>query len=123
MLYPIATTSYGLTVSLGLPYDAPFQNSMNLYYQMWQFVQVKIAIPYSVPDGYSIRLDLTNAQFYSGTAYANFQSLSYNTTYTYSTYTLTLSDFGPIPIGTVVSVVFQMYIQTLSLFPLKVYID
>ena len=72
MLYPIATTSYGLTVNIGLPYDAPFQNSMNLYYQMWQFVQVKIAIPYSVPDGYSIRLDLTNAQFYSGTAYANF---------------------------------------------------
>jgi hypothetical protein len=45
---------------------------MTLYYAMYQFVQVKIAIPYSVPEGYSIRLDLTNAQFYLGSAYANF---------------------------------------------------
>jgi hypothetical protein len=72
MLYPIATKSYSLNLQLGLPYDAPTIGPMSFYRYLWQYGQVKLTIPYPVPDGYSIRLQLLNAQFRRGTCYANF---------------------------------------------------
>ena len=72
MLYPIATASYPLALSLGLPYNAPFQGAMQYYQNTNQYIQLSIQIPYSVPDAYSIRIDLASATFYTGSAYANF---------------------------------------------------
>lgn len=106
MLYPIATVSYPLIVSIGLPYSAPIQGAMQFYQWLYQYVTVTFSIPYTVPDGYSIRIQLLNAQILQGTAYANFQSLNYTSTYAYSTYYLIVSGMGPIPIGTTVSINF-----------------
>ena len=72
MLYPIATVSYPLTVSIGLPYSAPIHEAMQFYEWLYQYVTVTITIPYTVPDGYSIRIQLLNAQILQGSAYANF---------------------------------------------------
>jgi hypothetical protein len=123
MLYPIATNSYPLTLTLGLPYGAPYEGPMRLYQYLYQYVQVTITIPYSVPNGYSIRIQLLNAQFIAGSAYANFQSLNYTTAYTYSTYYLIISSLGPISVGTVVTLNFEIYITTSTLFQVNAYID
>lgn len=56
MLYPIATTSFPLTVTMGLPYDAPFQDAMQYYKYTQNYMQFSIQIPYTVPAGYSLRL-------------------------------------------------------------------
>jgi len=56
MLYPIATTSYPLSLVLGLPNNVPFTGPMKYYYSMPKnMIQIKFTIPsYAVPDGYSI---------------------------------------------------------------------
>ena len=123
MLYPISTVSYPLVTTLGLPYDAPIQGPMNFYQNLWQYVQVSFTIPYSVPDGYSIRIQVLNAQILPGSGYANFQSLIYTPVYTYSTYYMIVSSMGPITVGTVVTINFEIYIQTTTLFQVQVYID
>lgn len=81
MLYPIATVSNPLTLTIGLPYSAPIQGPMQFYQNLNQFVQLQISIPYSVPDGYTISIQLLNANLISGTAYSNFQSLTYTPIY------------------------------------------
>lgn len=106
MLYPITTVSYALTLTIGLPYSAPFTGPMQFYQNINQFVQLQISIPYSVPDQYSIRIQLQNANMIAGTAYSSFQSLTYTPSYTYSTSSLIISGMGPIVIGTVVSITF-----------------
>lgn len=116
MLYPIATVSYPLTLTVGLPYSAPISGAMQFYQNINQFVQLQISIPYSVPDLYSIKIVLQNANMIAGTAYSSFQSLTYTPSYTYSAAALVISGMGPIVIGTVVSVTFQMKITTASLF-------
>lgn len=125
MLYPIATTSYQMTVALGLPYDAPFQDAMQYYKYTQNFMQFSIQIPYTVPAGYSLRLKLNYAYFYKGTAYINIQSSSYTPTYDYSVdqYNLIISNMGPIVIGTTLKIIALVYIDTNTLFNLKVYID
>lgn len=123
MLYPISTVSYPLVTALGLPYNAPFQGPMNFYRNLWQYLQVSFTVPYSVPDGYSIRLQLLNAQVLAGSGYANFQSLVYTPVYTYGTYFLIVSSMGPITVGTVVTINFEINIQTTSLFQVNAYID
>jgi hypothetical protein len=123
MLYPIATVSYPLTVSLGLPYNAPIQGPMNFYQGINQYVQVSVTIPYSVPDGYSIRIELTDAQVIQGSAYANFQSLTYTTVYSYNSAYLVMSSMGPIPVGTVVIINLQVLFTSSSLAQFAVYID
>ena len=72
MLYPIATGSYPLTLTLGLPYDSPFMGAMQYYKYTNQYIKISIQLPYSVPDGYVIRVQMTSATIYSGTAYADF---------------------------------------------------
>lgn len=123
MLYPIATVSYTLTLTIGLPYSAPIQGPMQFYQNLNEFVQLQISIPYSVPDGYSIMIQLLNANMISGAAYSNFQSLNYTPIYKYGTNSLSISSMGPIPIGTVVTVSFQITITTTNLFQFNAYID
>lgn len=123
MLYPIATVSYPLTLSIGLPYSASMQGPMQFYQNINQFIQLQISIPYSVPDGYSIIVKLLNANMIIGTAYANFQSLTYTPIYSYTSDSFTISDMGPIPIGTVVTITFQIQITTTNLFKISAYID
>lgn len=123
MLYPIATVSYPLTLTVGLPYSAPMQGPMQFYQGINQFVQLQISIPYSVPDGYSIKITLLNANVLTGTAYSSFQSLTYTPTYAYTSSSITISSMGPIPVGTVVSVTFQLAITTTNLFQINAYID
>jgi hypothetical protein len=123
MLYPIATVSYPLSLTFGLPYGAPFEGPMRFYQYLNQYVQLTITIPYNVPSGYSIRLQLLNAQILPGSAYANFQSLNYTTTYTYNTYFLIMSSMGPITVGTVITLNFEIYIVTTTLFQVNTYID
>ncbi len=72
MLYPIATVSYPLTMTLGLPYNMPFLESMQYYKYTSNYIQITIFIPYTVPNNYVIRIRLTRATFYAGTVYANF---------------------------------------------------
>ncbi len=64
MLYPIATVSYPLSMTLGLPYNAPFLDAMRFYQNVNQYIQVSILIPYSVPVNYAICLQLTSATLY-----------------------------------------------------------
>ena len=71
-LYPIATAPYTLTMSLGLPHNMPFQDAMQFYKDHNNYMQCKIEIPYSVPDGYTLRFRFTSSYIYSGTAYAYF---------------------------------------------------
>jgi hypothetical protein len=127
MLYPIATVPYSLTVTLGLPYSAPFLSSMQLYQNINQFIQLQISIPYSVPDGYSIRIKINDADLLAGTAYSSLNSLTYDPIYTYITTpspaSLIISGMGPIPIGTTVTITFQIKITTSSLFRCTAYID
>lgn len=123
MLYPIATVSYPLTLTIGLPYGATFEGPMQFYQNINQFVQLQISIPYSVPDGYSIKIQLLNANMITGTAYSSFQSLTYTPVYAYTGNSLTISSMGPIPIGTVVTVSFQMTITTSNLFQVSAFID
>lgn len=127
MLYPIATVPYPLTVSLGLPFNAPFQGPMQFYQNINQFVQLQISIPYSVPDGYSIRIKLNDADLLVGTAYSSLNSLTYDPIYAYfatsAPHSFTISGMGPIPIGTTVSITFQIKITSSSLFRCTAYID
>jgi Leucine-rich repeat (LRR) protein len=39
-LYPIQTVSYPLTLTLGLPYGAPFQAAMQFYQSTNEYVQL-----------------------------------------------------------------------------------
>jgi hypothetical protein len=123
MLYPISTVSYPLVTTIGLPYGAPIQGPMNFYQNLWQYVQVSFTVPYSVPDGYSIRLQLLNALVLAGSGYANFQSLVYTPVYTYGSYFLIVSSMGPITVGTVVKINLEINIQTTTLFHVNAYID
>ena len=125
MLYPIATVSYPLTLTLGLPYNAPFQGAMKYYINTNQYVQLSIQIPYSVPDGYGIRIKLTSATFYTGSAYANFQSQNYTPSYNYKVANniLIITGMGPIVIGTTVVVTAMISITTSGLFGVNAYID
>lgn len=125
MLYPIATVSYPLTLTLGLPYSAPFQGPMQYYQNTNQYIQLSIQIPYSVPAGYAILIQLTSATFYTGTAYANFQTQAYTPLYNYAVANniLLISGMGPIVVGTTVVVTFMVTINTNSLFGVGAYID
>ena len=96
---------------------------MNFYQNLWQYVQTSFTIPYAVPEGYSIRIQVLNAQISPGSGYSNFNSLIYTSVYTYSTYYMIVSSMGPIPIGTAVTISFQINIQTATLFHVYVYID
>jgi hypothetical protein len=123
MLYPIATISYPLTLTLGLPYGAAMTGPMQFYQNINEFVQLQISIPYTVPDKYSIMIQLLNANVITGTAYSNFQSLTYTPIYGYTSSSLSISSMGPIPIGTVVTITFQITITTTNLFQVNAYID
>lgn len=125
MLYPIATVSYPLVLALGLPYNAPFQGAMQYYQNTNQYIQLSIQIPYSVPDGYAILIELTSATFYTGTAYANFQSLVYTPVYNYAVANnvLVITGMGPIVVGTTVTITLMLTITTNSLFGVKAKID
>lgn len=123
MLYPITTVSYPLTLNLGLPYSPTFGGPLQFYQNVNQFVQLQISIPYTVPDQYSILIQLSNANMISGTAYSNFQSLTYTPTYTYTANSFTILSMGSIPVGTTVTVTFQITITTSSLFTVNAYID
>jgi hypothetical protein len=125
MLYPIATVSYPLTLTLGLPYNAPFLGGMQYYKYINQYVQLQMVIPQSVPDKYSIMIVMNNAYFIKGTADCSLQSLTYTPVYDYSKgiYYLKISKTGPIVIGTTITFTFQIYINTNSLFTLSAYID
>lgn len=125
MLYPIATVSYPLTITLGIPNGAPFTGAMQYYQYTNQYIQVEIQIPYSVPNGYVIRVELTSASIYSGTAYADFQSLTYTPIYDYSVAgnVLIISGMGPIVVGTTITLTLMIYINTNNLFAVKAYID
>lgn len=127
MLYPIATVPYPLTLTLGLPYNAPFQGPMQFYQNINQFIQLQINIPYSVPDGYSIRIKLNDADLLAGTAYSSFNSLTFDPIYTYfvtsAPNSFVISGMGPILIGTTVTITFQIKITSSSLFRCTAYID
>lgn len=127
MLYPIATASYPLTLTLGLPYDAPFQDAMQYYQSTQNYIQLSILIPYTIPEGYVMRIQFTNnnAYFYAGTAYINIASLTYTPTYDYSIsqYILLISNMGPIVVGTTLKVTALIYVNTNTQFAVSVYID
>lgn len=112
-------------MTLGLPYDPPFQGPIQYYRTTNCYIQISIQIPYSVPDGYVLRIQFSNVTIYAGTAYANFQSLNYTPTYNYaiSSSVLVISGMGPIVIGTTVIITMMVYINTNNLFPVKAYID
>ena len=46
--------------------------AMQYYKYTNQYIKISIQLPYSVPDGYVIRVQMTSATIYSGTAYADF---------------------------------------------------
>ena len=107
-----------MPMTVGLPYDAPFQDAMQFYYNADQYIQVKVQVPYSIPDGYSLRFKLTSCYMRQGTAYINFHSLSYTPRYDYSkgTRDLVVSNFGPIVVGTTFTLTFNIVIQSYTAF-------
>ncbi len=128
MLYPIATASYTMTMSLGLPYDAPFQDAMQYYQYKNNYIQISILIPYSVPSGYALKIKLNSAvaTFSLGSAYINIQTSSYTPVYQYdavSSSYIVITGMGPIVIGTTLKVTANVYINTNSLFGVNTYID
>ena len=72
MLYPFATDSYTMTMSVGLPYDAPHTEGQTFYKYTRNYAVLKIVIPYAVPAGYMIKLAFTSVYMYTGQVYANF---------------------------------------------------
>jgi len=110
---------------MGLPYDAPFLGPMQYYQSNRVYIQMSIQIPYSVPDGYALRIQFSNTTIYAGTAYANFQSLNYTPIYNYavSSSVLVITGMGPIVIGTTVVVTMMIQINTNNIFTAKAYID
>lgn len=99
---------------------------MQYYQGINQFIQLTMAIPkYSVPNGYSILLQLTSATFLPGSAYySGLNSLAYTPSYSYvSNNILIVTGMGPIVVGTTLTFNFKINIATSSLFNLQVYID
>ena len=84
-----------------------------------------MTIPYTVPEAYSIRLQLISAYFLPGTAYSSFESLTYTPVYDYSanSNTIIISKMGPIITGTTVTLTFCFYVQTNTIFQIKAFID
>lgn len=104
-------------MTLGLPYGAPFTGAMQYYQGIDQFVQVQVQIPYTVPIGYSLMIQLNGALLLAGTAYSSFQSLVYTPVYKYvSNNVVIVSSMGSIIIGTTITLTFQINIQVSSLF-------
>ena len=124
-LYPIATASYPLTMTIGLPYNAPFQDAMQFYRYTQIYVQLSILIPYSVPEGYKLRLEFTSIYYYPGTVYININKLNYTPSYDFSLgqYKMIISGMGPIVVGTTLTVTMLVYINTNSNFRINGYID
>jgi len=84
-------------VSIGLPFDVPLVDSMTFYKNIYQYIKVRITIPYTVPQGYSIKILYTSgggAVVNAGTAYANFQNLSYDPIYVYGSNYIIISGMG-----------------------------
>ena len=71
-IYPIAAVPFTMPMTLGLPFNAPFQDAMQIYYRNAMYITVSMQVPYSIPDGYSLRFKLTTCYMYQGTAYVNF---------------------------------------------------
>ena len=105
-------------MTLGLPYNAPFQDAMQFYKYSRNYIQVSIQVPYSIPDGYSLRFKFTSGYIYDGMAYANFHNISHTPKYDYSkgAYALIISNFGPIVIGTTIIVTLNFYINSNTAF-------
>lgn len=70
-----------MTVTLGLPYDIPIQGPCQFYRNDYNYVQLKIVVPNSIPEGYAIRIYGTDLIIKPGTAYANFYSTAYDPIY------------------------------------------
>ena len=113
-IYPIAAVPFNIPMTLGLPFNPPFQDAMQFYYTNAMYITVTMQIPYSIPDGYSLRFKLTSCSMYSGSAYTNFQSLTYTPKYDYSKGNthLVVSNFGPIVVGTTIVTTFSIYITS-----------
>lgn len=124
-IYPIATAPYAMPMTLGLTHNAPFQDAMQFYKYSTNYIQISIQVPYSIPDGYSLRLKLTSCTIYDGTVYANFHNISHTPRYDYSKGTShhIISNFGPIIIGTTIQVTVNLYISTHTSFRVEAFID
>ena len=101
-------------MTLGLPYNAPFQDALQFYRYATNYLDISIQIPYSVPAGYSLRIKMTYCYMYQGTAYINIEGLDYTPTYDYSLGNthLIISNMGPIVVGTTLKITLWMYINT-----------
>ena len=87
-------------------------------------MKLKITIPYAIPTGYSLRLVLTSATFYTGVTYIDIHSSTYTPKYEYvSSTVLIISNMGPIIIGSTLSVTSLIHISTTSTFKINTYID
>ena len=98
---------------------------MQFYRNHYNYIQLEIQIPYSIPEGYSLRLKLTSATFYAGTAYIYINSLVYTPTYDYSisSYYLVISNMGPIVVGTSLKLTVMVYIQNNPTWRVETFID
>ena len=97
-LYPLATVTQELDVTLGLPYDMPMQGPCVFYRNRLNYYKLTFNMPKSVPAGYAIKVIAENNRMEEGSAYVNFESLEYTTTYVYFTSSehFIMKDMGPI---------------------------
>jgi hypothetical protein len=70
---------------------------MTFYKNINQYIKVRVTIPQTVPEGYSLKIVYTSgsgAYITTGTAYANFQNVNYDPTYVYGSNFFIISGMG-----------------------------
>lgn len=95
-----------------------FYRSQDNYYQ------VKFNMPNDVPAGYAIKVQAFSNTIYEGTAFVNFQSLTYSTIYEYfgGNYFI-MRGMGPISQGSLISIIFKANKNSITNFYVAIYID
>lgn len=89
-----------------------------------QIMKITFNMPKSIPAGYAIKVALTQNTLRYGTAFINLESLEHTTVYEYpsSSYFI-MRSMGPIPEGTLVSITFKTYKNSVTDFIVEVFID
>lgn len=83
-------------------------------------------MPLDVPEGYAIKVLALQHSNMEGTAFVNFQSLNYTTQYDYfgtSANYFIMRSMGPIFQGSLITIIWKAYKNSITNFYVDVYID
>lgn len=114
-----------LNLNIGLPYDMPMGGPCTFYRNRYNYYQIKFYMPLDVPEGYAIKVLALQHTISEGTAYVDFQSLNYTVLYDYfgSANYFIMRSMGPILQGSLITIIFKAYKNSITNFYIDVYID